>query len=99
MALMCQGAISQLRSGAMAAKLGFLKFWGFRRAFRNYEMRLRATNGTRVPRGGFTAAKIFTEGVHGVAKSFRSQGPFSQGPLLGCEISHTMVFLLLISFF
>ena len=35
-------------------------------------------NGTRVPRGGFAAAKIFVERGHGAAKSFRSQGAFSQ---------------------
>ena len=64
-------------------------------------------NGTRVPRGGFAAAKIFAKGDRrlrnhfaaggdfrsgclGAAKLFRNQGPFSQGPFLGYEISQIM---------
>ena len=35
-------------------------------------------NGTRVPRGGFAAAKIFAEGGVGLRNLFRSEGPFSQ---------------------
>ena len=73
MALMCQGVVSQLRNqlrnGAMATKLEFLRLWGFRRAFPSWEMRggvLR--NDTRVPRGCFAAAKIFAEGGYGGAK-------------------------------
>ena len=42
-ALVCQGLVSQLRNplrnGAMAVKMGFSRLWGFRRAFRSYEMR------------------------------------------------------------
>ena len=61
---------NQLRNGAMATKLEFLRLWGFRRAFPSWEMRgggvLR--NSTRVPRGCFAVAKIFTEGGYGGAK-------------------------------
>ena len=35
-------------------------------------------NGTRVPRGGFAAAKIFAEEGVGLRNLFRSGGPFSQ---------------------
>ena len=35
----------------------------------------------------------------GAAKLFRNQGPFSQGPFLGCEISQTMDFFKLLSSF
>ena len=35
-------------------------------------------NGTRMPKGCFAAAKIFTEGVHEAAKSFRSRRAFLQ---------------------
>ena len=44
------------------------------------------------PRGDFAAEAKFHSGLLRVAKLFRSQGPFSQGPLLGCEISQTMDF-------
>ena len=60
-------------------------------------------NGTHVPKGCFTegdrrlryhfaAEGDFRSGCLGVAKLFRSQGPFSQRPFLGCEISQTMDF-------
>ena len=48
-------------------------------------------NGTRVPRGGFAAAKIFAEEGVGLRNLFRSGGPFSQPNLdfaetpKGCE--------------
>ena len=35
-------------------------------------------NGTRVPRGGFAAAKIFAKEGVGLRNLFRSGGPFSQ---------------------
>ena len=62
MALVCQGAISQLRSGAMAAKLGFLKLWGFRRAFRSYEMRLEAAKWHSCAKGVFCSCENFRRG-------------------------------------
>ena len=47
-------------------------------------------NGTRVPRGGFAAVKIFAEEGVGLRNLFHSGGPFSQGVILGCEISQTI---------
>ena len=38
-------------------------------------------------RNHFAAKGQFRSGLLGAAKLFRSQGPFSQGPILGCEIS------------
>ena len=40
----------------------------------------------------FAANGRFRSKYFGLAKLFRSQGPFSQGPFLGCEISQTMDF-------
>ena len=72
MPLVCQGVVSQLqnqlRNGVVAAKLEFLRLWGFRRAFRSCEMKGRLRNGTRVPRGCFATAKFFIEGGYGAAK-------------------------------
>ena len=49
------------------------------------------------PRGDFAAEAWFRSGYLGTAKLFCSQRPFSQGPLLGCKISQTMDFSLLLS--
>ena len=80
MALVCQGVVLQLRNhlrnGGAAAKIGVFRCGGFRRAFRSCEMKGRLRNGTRVPKGCFTTAKIFAEGVQGAVKSFRSQKAF-----------------------
>ena len=78
MALVCQGVVSQLRNGAMAAKLGFLKLWGFRRAFRSYEMRLEAAKWRSCAKGVFCSCENFHRRGHGATKSFRSQGAFLQ---------------------
>ena len=43
-------------------------------------------NGTRVPRGGFAAAKIFAEEGVGLRNLFRSQTSISQQTPRGCEI-------------
>ena len=59
------------------------------------QLRSRATvlrNGTRVPRGGFTAAKIFAEGCVGLRNHFATEGYFRSQPLISqrapkaCEI-------------
>ena len=62
MALMCQGVVSQLRNGAMAAKLGFLKLWGFRRAFHNCKMRLGAAKWHSCAKGWFRSCENFHRG-------------------------------------
>ena len=49
--------------------------------FRSCEMRLGLRNHTRVPKGGFVAAKIFVDGGYGAAKLFRRGGPISQQTL------------------
>ena len=46
--------------------------------------------GDRRLQNHFAAGGNFHSGCLGVAKFFRNQGPFSQGPFLGCEILHTM---------
>ena len=85
MALMCQGVVLQLRNhlrnGAMAAKLGFLKLWGFRRAFHSCEMRLEATKWHSCVNGMFRSCENFRRGGHKAAKSFCSQEAFSQPSL------------------
>ena len=68
----------RLRNGAMATKLGFLKLWGFRRAFCNCEMRLEAAKWHLCAMGVFRSCKNFRRGGHGAGKSFCSQGAFSQ---------------------
>ena len=47
----------------------------------------------------FATKPWFRSGLLGVVKLFCNQWPFSQGPHLGYEISQTMNFLLLLSFF
>ena len=101
MALVCQWVVSQLQNhlpiGGVAVKMWFFKHWGFRRAFRNSERMLAATKWHLCAkgvfrRGGYEVAKPFRSGYLGVAKLFRSQRPFSQGPFLGCEILQTIAF-------
>nr|CAN64577.1 hypothetical protein VITISV_033754 [Vitis vinifera] len=43
-------------------------------------------------RNHFAVDGRFRSGYLRAAKLFRSQGPFSQGPFLGCEISQTLSF-------
>ena len=59
MALVCQGVVSQLQNGAMAVKMGFSRLWGFRRAFRNCEMRERGCEMARVCQGGVSQLQKF----------------------------------------
>ena len=80
-ALMCQRVVSQLRNGALATKIRVLKLWGFRRAVRSCEMRLKAAKWHSCAKG------VFHKEGHGAAKSFRNQGSFLQRPPFGCEIS------------
>ena len=103
MALVCQGVVSQLRNqlrnGAWAAKWhSCANGW-----FRNYEnfrrgwlwgceiiLQLRAI---------FAAIPWFHSGHLVATKSFRNKWPFTQGPILACEISQTSEFFLLLSSF
>ena len=78
MALVCQGVVSQLqnhlRNEGVAAKMGVFRHEGFRRAFYSCEIEGGLRNGTRVPRGCFTAAKIFAEGAMGLRNHFAAMG-------------------------
>ena len=68
MALVCQRVVSQLWNtlwnGALAAKIGVLKLWGFRNPFRSCEWGGGLRNGTRVPRGCFATAKITKQYIY-----------------------------------
>ena len=114
---------NQLRNGAWAAKMGFLRLWGFHKAFRNCEMGVWVADWHSCAKGVFRSCENFRRGWlwgykiisqwraifaaipwfrsgHFVAaKSFHSRWPISQGPLLGCKISQTSEFFLLLSSF
>ena len=96
MALVCQGVVLQLRNplrnGAMAVKMGFSRLWGFRRAFRSYEMR-RGCEMALVCQGVVSQLRKFSQresmGLrnHFAANGrFRSQGLISQRASWGCKI-------------
>ena len=77
MAIVCQRGVSQLwntlQNGALAAKSG--SFYALEISqLRNGGTVLR--NGTRVPRGGFATAKIFTEGGMGLRNHFAAKWHF-----------------------
>ena len=80
LALVCQRVVSQLRNTmrnrALAAKSGSFYALDFAAIsqLRNGVTVLR--NGTRVPRGGFTAAKIFAEGDMGLRNHFAAKWCF-----------------------
>ena len=77
MALMCQRVVTQLRNplrnGFLAAKIGVLKLWGFRSPFRI----IKGAKWHSCAKGWFRSYENFRR-LHGAAKSFRSQGAFSQ---------------------
>ena len=72
--------------------MGVFTLWDFAAVS---QLRIEVTvlrNGTRVPRGGFAAAKIFVEGCVGLRNHFAVEGYFHSQSLIsqqvpkGCEI-------------
>ena len=50
-------------------------------------------NGTRVPRGGFAAAKIFAEGCVGLRNHFAANGHFRRGLFWAAKFRKPLKFL------
>ena len=66
MALVCQGVVlqlrNQLRNGALVAKMGFLRLWGFRRALCSCEIRVWDVKWHSCAKGVFRSCENFRRG-------------------------------------